>query len=403
MILEQRIPKEFYSLFRTKNMDSYMQILVAIYDENSEVFTALGLTREECQLIIEDTVERARIVWVSGDELINENESGQMIQNDQDIESAEQKYSDSPGFILKRLIRWGWIKSDFDEKLNTYVISFPEYSQLYIELFKKLLSDDEGMERESMLSVYSALFTYHSDSEKNNDILKNALRTSKRLGQMLSNMQDGMRSYFDDLSGMKNFIGIQKVLVEEINNSDSRKYAILTTTDSFYRYKEAVKELTSRILNENEKKKDELEKKRSGLEPGSIEFRRNEFSIDYCEKARTLVYQIEREFNQIERKYNKLIEQKTIFAKRALARIHYIFKEEIKAGEEQARNEGVREGHKEGRLEGCKEGRLEGREEGRIETLYTDCNMSVPDIAKKVSKSEEYVREIIKKISAACL
>ena len=63
------------------------------------------------------------------------------------------------------------------------------------------------------------------------------------------------------------------------------------------------------------------------------------------------------------------------------------FKEEIKAGEEQARNEGVQE----------------GREEGRIETLYTDCNMSVPDIAKKVSKSEEYVREIIKKISAACL
>ena len=75
------------------------------------------------------------------------------------------------------------------------------------------------------------------------------------------------------------------------------------------------------------------------------------------------------------------------------------FKEEIKAGEEQARNEGVQEG----RLEGRKEGRKEGREEGRIETLYTDCNMSVPDIAKKVSKSEEYVREIIKKISAACL
>lgn len=61
------------------------------------------------------------------------------------------------------------------------------------------------------------------------------------------------------------------------------------------------------------------------------------------------------------------------------------FKEEIKAGEERARNEGVQEG------------RLEGREECRIETLYTDCNMSVPDIAKKVSKSEEYVREIIKK------
>ncbi len=87
------------------------------------------------------------------------------------------------------------------------------------------------------------------------------------------------------------------------------------------------------------------------------------------------------------------------------------FKEEIKANEEQAMKRGMRkgiaegraEGRVEGRAEGRAEGREEGREEGRIETLYTDCNMSVADIAKKVSKSEEYVREIIKKISAACL
>ena len=126
--------------------------------------------------------------------------------------------SDSPSGMLNHLIRWGWLKSDFDEKLNTCVISFPEYSQLYVELFKKLQSDDDSRERESMLSIYSALFTYHSDYEKNNDILKSALRTSKSLGQLLSNMQDGMRSYFDELSSQKHFIGIQQVLVEEINN-----------------------------------------------------------------------------------------------------------------------------------------------------------------------------------------
>lgn len=131
----------------------------------------------------------------------------------------------------------------------------PEYSQLYVELFQKLLSEDNSRERESILAIYSALFTYQTDQDKNNDILKHALRTSKRLGQLLSNMQDGMRSYFDELSGKKNFIGIQEVLVEEINNSDSRKYAILTTTDSFYRYKEAVKELISQILNVNDRKK----------------------------------------------------------------------------------------------------------------------------------------------------
>lgn len=67
------------------------------------------------------------------------------------------------------------------------------------------------------------------------------------------------------------------------------------------------------------------------------------------------------------------------------------FKDKIKANEEQAMKKGLEQG-----LE-------RGIEQGRIETLYTDCNMSVPDIAKKVSKSEEYVKEIIKKISAACL
>ena len=42
MILKKKIPKEFYKLFRTKNRDAYMQFLVAIYEENNEVYTALG-------------------------------------------------------------------------------------------------------------------------------------------------------------------------------------------------------------------------------------------------------------------------------------------------------------------------------------------------------------------------
>ena len=319
MILKKKIPADFYKLFRTKNRDAYMQFLVAIYEENNEIYASLGLTVEECRAIIADTITKARIVWEQ--EEFEEGEEADTLFTD-----------DSPSGMLNRLIRWGWLKSDFDEKLNTSVISFPEYSQLYVELFQKLLSEDNSRERESILAIYSALFTYQTDQDKNNDILKNALRTSKRLGQLLSNMQDGMRSYFDELSGKKNFIGIQEVLVEEINNSDSRKYAILTTTDSFYRYKEAVKELIGQILNANDRKKEELIRAGFTLEPGSLMQRRNQYSLDYCEDTSQLVYQIEREFDLIEKKYNKLIEQKTIFAKRALARIHYILQEG--AGEE---------------------------------------------------------------------
>lgn len=71
-------------------------------------------------------------------------------------------------------------------------------------------------------------------------------------------MQNGMRAYFDVLSASRNFIQIQQVLVEEINNSDSQRYAILTTTDSFYRYKESVKELISQILSQHDLMKTEL-------------------------------------------------------------------------------------------------------------------------------------------------
>lgn len=315
MILKKKIPADFYKLFRTKNRDAYMQFLVAIYEENNEVYASLGLTQEECVLLIENTIERARIVWEEEDEM----EEG---------ETQDTLFpGDSPSGMLNHLVRWGWLKSDFDEKLNTSVISFPEYSQLYVELFQKLQSDDDSRERESMLSIYSALFTYHSDAEKNNDILKSALRTSKNLGQLLSNMQDGMRTYFDELSSQKHFIGIQQVLVEEINNSDSRKYAILTTTDSFYRYKEAVKELISQILNENDRRREQLLREGFSLEEGTLLHKRNEYRLQYCEDASRIVSQIEREFDIIERKYNKLIEQKTIFAKRALARIHYILQE----------------------------------------------------------------------------
>ena len=145
MILKKKIPNDFYKLFRTKNRETYMQFVTAIYEENNEVYASLGLTQEECVLIIENTIEKSKIVW----------------QEEDDMEEGETPDalfpSDSPFGMLNHLIRWGWLKSDFDEKLNTCVISFPEYSQLYVELFKKLQSDDDSRERESMLSIYSVL------------------------------------------------------------------------------------------------------------------------------------------------------------------------------------------------------------------------------------------------------
>ncbi|MBR5508773.1 MAG: hypothetical protein IKV59_01825 [Lachnospiraceae bacterium] len=284
MNLNSRIPKDFYRLFGSKYMDYYMIFLVAIYEESSNSYSTLGLTEQECRAIINEKLASATIDW--NEERLDE-------------EGSLLTRSNMASVCLNYFESWGWLKQDFDETLNCYVVSFPEYSQLYVELFKKLFSEEESKERESVLAVYSYLFTYSSDPEKNNEILKSAWKTSKRLVQMLANMQEGMRGYFDELSRQKHFRGIQEVLIKEINNSDSRKYAILTTTDSFYRYKEAVKELLSEILSD----------------------------AFVNEEAVDMLCLIEREFDTIERRYNKLIEQKTIFASRAAARIRYMMQE----------------------------------------------------------------------------
>ena len=312
MSLINRIPHDFYKLFTSKYTEYYMTFLVAIYDAMEQSYSVLGLTEKECRAVMNEKIAAAAILW----DAENYDEEGVFLTR-----------SNMASVCLKHFEDWGWLKQDYDETLNSYVVTFPEYSQMYVELFARLLDESDSQERESVLAIYSYLYTYSVDSEKNNEILRSALNASKRLVRMLVNMQDGMREYFDELSRQKDFKGIQDVLVKEINNSDSRKYAILTTTDSFYRYKEAVKELIVKNLDENEARRRKKERELTGLEQGTPAFVRCERAIGLCDEAADIMFRIERQSDVIERRYNKLIEQKTIFAGRAAARIRYIMQE----------------------------------------------------------------------------
>lgn len=332
-----RIPRDFYKLFASKYTDYYMLFLAAIHEEMSLSYSVLGLTERECRAVMNEKIASATLLWD---------------EENYDEEGIFLTRSNMAAVCLKHFEEWGWLRRDYDETLNSYVVTFPEYSQLYVELFRRLFDENESEERESVMTIYSHLYTYSSDKEKNNEILNSALRVSKKLVQMLVNMQDGMRGYFDELSRQKEFRGIQEVLVREINNSDSKKYAILTTTDSFYRYKEAVKELLDQNLRENDMRRQRMEaalqdelqgrqderaqqEKRAdrshaaeaqgtGADRNISRMRR---SIELCIQAADTMLRIERQFDAIEKRYNKLIEQKTVFASRAAARIRYILRE----------------------------------------------------------------------------
>ena len=329
MNLIDKIPKDFYKLFASKYIDYYQHFLMDLYEASGKSYSLLGLTEEECKAIMNERIADTTLDW--GQETFDE--EGELLTK-----------SNMASICLKHLEDWGWLKRDYDETLNRYVVSFPEYSRQYVELFARLYSDEENRERESILAIYSYLRTYSTEkgNDKNIEILRSAWNMSRGLLQMLAGMQESMRGYFDELSKQKSFIGIQEVLVEESNNSESRKYAILTTADSFYRYKEAVKGLIADIRIEREDRYQELLLKKAEYEASKKEnldaaeeylfklkkdYYNIEKRIDNVKNASELLLRIDREFDAIERRYNMLIEQKTVFVGRAVARSRYILSE----------------------------------------------------------------------------
>ena len=312
MRLKDKIPADFYKLFASKYREAYMAFLLAIYGETLKLYSAMSLTESQCRAVIDEVMEDQGVCGGEEEEV--------------DGENAATFVPNSSSFLY-RLTSWGWLKRDFDERTNTYFYSFPDYALPYLDAFGRLESPQEDLSHESIRSIYSLLYTYRMEREKDPRILADALRTSRRLLQLLSNMQDGMRVYFDELSKEKEIRGVQRILVEELNNTNSKKYALLTSTDSFYRYKEAVKEVTQEILEREEAQRDRIEETLSGQEETSARAMAGRRRLEQSLEAERLIYEIEREFDFIEVRYNKLIEQKAIFAARANARIRYLIRE----------------------------------------------------------------------------
>lgn len=326
MSLMKQIPKDFYRVFRTKNREYYFAILVELYKANMEEYYTFGMTKNECRDVVNETMSSLKIVWQEDEE-----------EQEETVSQGQQMQMRTPAArCLSNLLKWGWLQEDYDEQLDEEIYSFPEYSQMFVELLWQLGLDSDSQERESILSIYSLLYTYYMDKDRNNDIIKNAWKTSRRLTQLLTNMQDGMRTYFDRLSKQSNFLGIQEVLLQEISNSDSKKYAMLTTTDSFYRYKEQVKELISQIIRENQEESFQLRQQWMQFTPETKEALRVERQMKRNEETNEYMIRIEREFDRIEEKYNGLIEKKTEFAKRALARVQFLLQEGMEQSENTA-------------------------------------------------------------------
>ena len=71
------------------------------------------------------------------------------------------------------------------------------------------------------------------------------------------------------------------------------------------------------------------------------------------------------------------------------------YQERFQEGKEEGWREGRHEGKIEGRREGKIEGQREGKIEGKIELLAHDFDLTVPEIAEKLSLSKDEVQRIL--------
>ena len=93
----------FDKLFRTQNMEYYMQLLTALYEADQEAYALTQLTDSECRSILAETIARVNLVWWRMKQEKTEDEGFPGL---------------SPSAVLDRFVKWGWLSKDFDGKIK---------------------------------------------------------------------------------------------------------------------------------------------------------------------------------------------------------------------------------------------------------------------------------------------
>ena len=110
-------------------MDYYQQFLVDLYEASGRSYSLLGLTEAECKAVMNERIAETTLDWD---------------QEAYDEEGDLLTKANMASVCLKHLEDWGWLKQDYDESLNSYVVSFPEYSRQFVEIFRELRLEDQN-------------------------------------------------------------------------------------------------------------------------------------------------------------------------------------------------------------------------------------------------------------------
>ena len=276
------IPDSFWSLFRSRNREIYMEALLKISEEYQ--YNNYFLSREVCLQILSDFYIQKKITL-------------EMEESESEFDMLETPAARILGWLLK----YQWLKKieDFNTLVTNIVI--PDYAAVFIEAFERLTM--EGMEETEIYiqNVYATLYSFKNDPRLNVNMLKTALVNTRKLNKALQDMLHNMDRFFARLLEQKDYGGLLAEHLEGyVEEIVKKKYHILKTSDNFYIYKMDIKTCLA------EMREDETLTERIG------------------EEGLKILDLIERSFDDIEHRISNMDKEHTKYIRATVMRLNYL-------------------------------------------------------------------------------
>ena len=276
------IPESFWTLFRSRNRDVYMEALLQINEEYE--YNNYFLSKEVCLEILGDFYAQKKILLLAE-------------ESEDELDMLETPASR----ILNALLRMQWLKKLEDYQTLVTNIVIPDYAAVLLEAFEKLT----GMSMEDtdlyIQNVYATLYSFRNNPRLNAAMLRSALVNTRKLNKALQDLLHNMDRFYGRLMEQTDYGALLEEhldgYVEEIVR---KKYHILKTSDNFYLYKMDIKECLD-ALREDDTLYDRIGE--DGLE-----------TLD----------RIERSFDDMERRIANMDKENTRYIRATVTRMNYL-------------------------------------------------------------------------------
>lgn len=293
------IPDLFWSLFRSKNRQIYIDALLQVNEEYQ--YSNYYLSREICIQTLSDYFAKRKV-------------NLEQEETEDDFDLLEPLSART----LNWLLRAGWLRKVEDYTNMTVNIVIPDYAAVFVEAFARLAGEEEDETQVYIQNVYAILFAFKNDPRSNISLLKTAVINTRRLNKTLQDMLHNMDKFFGNLLEQRDYGDLLKEhldgYVEEIVR---KKYHILKTSDNFYLYKADIK----KWLNQ-------MRQNQSWLEQ-VCERNRQLRGVDiHAEELIRQIDLIEKGFEDIEHRIINMDREHTRYIRATVTRLHYLLNQE---------------------------------------------------------------------------